>query len=164
MGIRGWYEALRSPNFHPAPIGFSSLHIITLMKRVLFCSLLLTSCNLYLEPLFVYTKSWTGATFTNFTKVVQRWRGIRNSSPCTVLRELRSLSGLKGGKSGPSNEIDVNLPVTPLRLSSNPGLLECLRPSRSAHFPQGQHSGNREGIALEGNDLGGLHRRPRLGC
>ncbi len=33
----------------------------SLMKRILFCSLLLTSFNLYLEPLFVYTRSWTWA-------------------------------------------------------------------------------------------------------
>ncbi len=33
---------------------------------------------------------------------------------------------------------------------------------RSAHFPQGRRSRNREGIALEGNDLGGLRRWPRL--
>ncbi len=45
----------------------------------------------------------------------------------------------------------------------NPGLLECLRPSSSVHSPQGQQGWAREAIALEGNDLGGLRRRPRLG-
>jgi len=47
----------------------------TLMTRVLFCSLLLTSFNLYLEPLFVYTRSWIwdrpgayfGAPLTNLS-------------------------------------------------------------------------------------------------
>ncbi|MCK5379741.1 MAG: hypothetical protein KAJ78_10070, partial [Acidobacteria bacterium] len=45
-----------------------------------------------------------------------------------------------------------------------PGLLECLWPSSSVHFPQGQQGRNWESIALEGNDLDGLHRRPRLDC
>jgi len=35
---------------------------------------------------------------------------------------------------------------------------------RSAHFPQGQQGRNWESIALEGNDLGGLRRWPRLDC
>ena len=43
-----------------------------------------------------------------------------------------------------------------------PGLRERLRPSRSVHFPQGLQSRSREKAALEGKDLGGLRRRPRL--
>jgi len=73
-GIFGWYGAVRTPDPHPASTDFSDFHIISLLKRVLFCSLLLTSCNLYLEPLFVYTNSWIwdqpgsyhGAPLSNF--------------------------------------------------------------------------------------------------
>ena len=56
----------------PSPAS-PKLTIVVLIKRVFFCSLLLASSNLFLEPLFVYTKSWTwhrtgvyfGAPLTN---------------------------------------------------------------------------------------------------
>ncbi len=54
----GWRETPRASDPSSAINEFLDSQIIILVKRVLFCSLLLTSCNLYLEPLFVYTKSW----------------------------------------------------------------------------------------------------------
>ncbi len=56
--VAGLHETLCVSDPCPAFIGFSGSHFVILVKRVLFCSLLLTSCNLYLEPLFVYTNSW----------------------------------------------------------------------------------------------------------
>ena len=35
---------------------------------------------------------------------------------------------------------------------------------RSVRFPQGRYYGNWEVLALEGNDLGGLRRKPSLDC
>lgn len=49
-------------------------HRWTMLKQVVFCSLFLTSCDFYLEPIFVYTGYWTwiqqgqyfGAPIMNF--------------------------------------------------------------------------------------------------
>lgn len=59
----------------PLTLGRLDSHTTTLIKRVIFCSLLLTSFNLFLEPLFVYTRSWSwnqpgsyfGAPLTNLS-------------------------------------------------------------------------------------------------
>ena len=48
--------------------------------------------------------------------------------------------------------------------SSNPAFGSACRRPRSAHFPQEQQGWDREDVALEENDLGGLRLWPRPDC
>jgi len=58
-GASGRHGSLQQSDVTSRPLVHPDAPTITLIKRVLFCSLLLASFNLFLEPLFVYTRSWT---------------------------------------------------------------------------------------------------------